>query len=88
MKGSHDPALKHSLKQMILEVCDKDIGAESVGDDEPLFGDEAALQLDSLDGLQISMEIQKRFGQRISDPKELRRILTSINNLADYLRPA
>ena len=77
--------LKLELKRLIVEECDRDIDPESLADDAPLFGPESPLDLDSLDGLQISMALQQRYGVRIADPKELRRILTSINDLADYL---
>lgn len=87
MKGSQDDALKLRLKSMIVEECGKDIDPEEIPDDEALFGDESQLQLDSLDGLQISMAIQREFGPRITDPKELRRILESVNALADFLQP-
>lgn len=75
-------ALKLELKQMIVEETDKDIDPASIGDDEPLFGPRAALELDSIDGLQISMALQRRYGLSITDPKEMRRVLTSVDALA------
>lgn len=88
MKGSQDQAFKHDLKELIVEACGKDdVSAADIADDEPLFGEQARLELDSLDGLQISMAIQREFGVRVSDSKEMRRILHSVNGLADYLRP-
>lgn len=87
MKGSQDPALKQRLKEMIVTEADKDVAAEAIGDDEPLFGPGTRLELDSIDGLQISMALQMSFGVRITDPKELVRIMRSINTLADHLQP-
>ncbi len=87
MKGSQDDALKLRLKAMIVDECGKDIEPEEIPDGEALFGEESELQLDSLDGLQISMAIQREFGHRITDPKELRRILESVDALADFLQP-
>lgn len=77
--------LKLELKRLIVEECDRDIDPTTLPDDAPLFGSESPLDLDSLDGLQISMALQQRYGVRIADPKQLRRILRSINDLADYL---
>ena len=74
-----------SLKAMVLEAVEKDAPPGGLGDDEPLFGPEARLDLDSLDALQVSMTIQQRFGLRMPDSKETRRALTSIAHLADYL---
>lgn len=87
MKGSQDSEFKRELKQLIVEACDKDIAPDTIPDDEPLFGDLSCLQLDSVDGLQLSMALQKRFGVRIGDGKQMRRTFTSINAMADYLRP-
>ena len=88
MKGSQDDEFKTALKQLIIEACDKEITPEEIGDTEPMFGDTSALALDSMDALQLSMEIQKVYGVVLADSKELRRVFTSINALADYIRPA
>ncbi len=77
--------LTEELKGMIVEVCDKDIAPESISDEETLFGETARLELDSLDGLQISAEIQRRYGIRLSDPKEVRRLMTNVRTLAHYI---
>lgn len=87
MKGSLDPALKLRLKQMILAEADRDAAPDSVSDDEALFGPHSALKLDSIDGLQISMALQLQFNVRITDPKELAKVMRSINTLADHLQP-
>lgn len=78
-------ALRLELKSLIIEACDKDCGPAAISDDEPLFGPDAALQLDSLDALQVSMAIKKKNGLRLPDSKETRRILTSVANLAEHL---
>ena len=77
--------LRLALKALIVEACDKDCAPESITDDEILFGPEAPLQLDSLDALQVSMAIKKKYGLRLPDSKETRRILSSVANLADHL---
>nr|MBL8410655.1 acyl carrier protein [Dechloromonas sp.] len=77
--------LRLELKALIVEACDKDCAPESISDDELLFGQEAPLQLDSLDALQISMAIKKRYGLRLPDSKDTRRILSSVANLANHL---
>ena len=87
MKGSQDPALKLRLKALIVSEADKEVAPDSIGDDEALFGPDTTLQLDSIDGLQISMALQANFGVRITDPKQLLRIMRSINTLADHLQP-
>lgn len=88
MKGSLDTEFKLKLKTMILEECDREeISADDLADDVELFSDESELELDSVDGLQISMLLQRHFNLRLVDPKEFRRIVTTINHLADHLQP-
>ncbi len=78
--------LKHDLKVMIIEECEKeDIEPEEVANDVLLFSDESGLELDSLDALQISMGLQNRFGIRVGDPKEFRRRVTTIDALAELI---
>ncbi len=78
-------AFRHELKTLILSAADKDEPQGGLADDETLFGSESRLLLDSLDALQISMEIQKRYGLRLADSKETRRALSSVAHLAEYL---
>ncbi|MBK8889977.1 MAG: ABC transporter permease [Dechloromonas sp.] len=73
------------LKALIVEACDRDCDPASIGDDEALFGPEAPLQLDSLDALQLSMAIKKKYGLRLADSKETRRILSSVANMTGHL---
>lgn len=80
-----DPAFFQALKQLILEAADKTEPAGGLGDDEILFGPDSRLQLDSLDALQVSMAIQKRYGVRMPDSKETRRALASLATLAAHL---
>ena len=88
MKGSLDTEFKIKLKNMILEECDREeIEVDELADDVELFSDESGLELDSVDGLQISMLLQRHFNLRLVDPKEFRRIVTTINHLADHLQP-
>ena len=87
MKGSLDSAFKLRLKQLIVKEADKDIVPETITDDAPLFGPQSSVQLDSIDALQISMAIHMNFGVRVEDPKQVRRIMVSIDTLADFLQP-
>ncbi|MGF1764885.1 acyl carrier protein [Aliivibrio kagoshimensis] len=88
MKGSLDSEFKLRLKTLLIEECDKEeITADEIADDVLLFSDESGLELDSVDGLQISMCLQTHFKIRLVDPKEFRRVVTTINALADYLQP-
>ena len=87
MKGSQDSELKTQLKILIIEESDKDIDPQSIQDDELLFGQESNIQLDSLDAIQLTMAIQKRYAVKITDSKEARRAFATVNSLADTIQP-
>ncbi len=88
MIGSQDEALKLQLKQMIIDECEKEeLTADEIAEDVLLFSPESGLDLDSVDALQLSMSLQAGYGVRLVDPKEFRRVVTTINELADYLQP-
>jgi acyl carrier protein len=78
-------AFRKELKSHILAAVEKEEPEDGLRDDEPWFGPESRLNLDSLDALQISMAIQKKYGVRMPDSKDTRRALTSLLTLAEYL---
>lgn len=73
------------LKSLILEAAEKTEPPGGLNADEVLFGEGSRLDLDSIDALQISMAIQKRYGIRLNDSKETRRAMGSVNLLAAFL---
>lgn len=78
--------LKYDIKKLIIEECEKeDIEAEDIKDDVELFSDESGLELDSVDALQLSMGLQKKYGIRLGDSKDFRRTVTSVEKLAQYV---
>jgi acyl carrier protein len=77
---------KHDLKQLIVQACNKDVAPETIADDVALIGPDSALGLDSLDVLQINMAIQRHYGARIEDGKHARRVMKSINHLAEFIQ--
>jgi len=78
-------ALVAELTALILEATEKRLEGAPLAADEPIFGPDSRLALDSLDALQVSMALQKRYGVRLTDSKETRRILSCVGNLADFL---
>lgn len=73
------------LTALIYEATDKRVEGAPLGADEPIFGSDTRLGLDSLDALQVSMALLKRYRVRLVDSKETRRILSCVGNLADHL---
>ena len=75
--------LKQDLKRLVTTECEQDVDIADIDDDEFLIG--GPLELDSLDALQICMEVKARYGVRIEGGPDARRALQSINALADTI---
>lgn len=75
------------LKQLVLSACnmEDDEKAKELTADEPLFGPDARLGLDSLDAVEIVFLIQKRYGVRIETHAESRQAMATLRTLADYI---
>lgn len=78
-------AMIAELTALVLEATEKSLDGPALSPDEAIFGTGTRLALDSLDALQVSMALQKRYGVRLTDSKETRRILACVGNLADHL---
>lgn len=79
--------LKQNLKKLIVDECEKedDISWQEILDDEPLFGSASRVNLDSLDALQLSLVLKKKFAIKVEGSKESRKHLTTINSIASLI---
>lgn len=76
--------LKYELKKQIIEELNlQDIKPEDIIDDAPLFGD--GLGLDSIDALELVVLMEKYHGVKILDETVGKKVLASINSMADYI---
>lgn len=76
--------IRESLKVLICEALHlEDVKPEDIADDEALFGE--GLGLDSVDALELAMEIENRFGVRISRDSDDTRAFASVAALATFL---
>lgn len=79
--------IKYDIKEMIIQECEKDdLKPEDIDDDIELFSPSSGLHLDSLDALAISMGLQKMYGVRLGDSKDFRRVVTTIEKLAQFVK--
>ena len=76
-----------ALKQLIVEECDKedDFAPSDILDDELLFGNKSRIALDSLDALQLSLVLKKKYAISIEGSKETRKHLQSIASIAELI---
>lgn len=73
-----------SLKQILRENCMVKIDLDSLGEETPLFGPDG-IGLDSLDALQITIAVEKRFGIVMGDPATAKEALRSLGVLRDWI---
>jgi acyl carrier protein len=79
-----DP-LVAKLKRLIVSALKlEDVSPEDIPDDEPLIG--AGLNLDSIDALELVVQLEKEFGIKISNSEESRAALSTITKLAMFIR--
>jgi len=86
MAGEPTTKLKWEIKVLITETLGiTDVKLEEIDDEKPLFGSDNALTLDSVDGLEIIMALQRKYQVRIGDQNLARTIISSINNIAGFI---
>ena len=77
--------LKQELRLLILEESEnEELDPSVITDDGPLVRG-GTLELDSLDVLQICMEIKSRYGVRIEGSSNARNILKTLSSLAEHI---
>jgi acyl carrier protein len=74
------------LAELIISAVNLEgVAPGDVDPEAPLFG--AGLGLDSIDALELALEISKRYGFQLrSDDEENRRIFASLRSLSDYIQ--
>jgi acyl carrier protein len=77
--------LERDIKLLIIESLNLEgVTVESIDPAAPLFGD--GLGLDSIDALEIAMEIRKRYGVKTTaDDARNREIFSSVRSLAGFV---
>ena len=83
-----ESALRDQVKVMIVQCARLKVPPSSIRDDQPLFDAEKGLGLDSIDVLEIVVNVEKGFGVTIPDRETGQRVLQSVNTLVDFIRSA
>ena len=80
------PDLKDEIKQAIVRSLRLPIEPASIANDVSLFGD--GLGLDSIDVLELVLEIERAFGLSITDEQTGARVLRSVDSIAEHITAA
>ena len=85
MPSTQSPA-EHELAELIVTAVNLEgVAPGDIDPEAPLFG--SGLGLDSIDALEIALEISKRYGFQLrSDDEENRRIFASLRSLSEHIQ--
>ena len=75
--------LKIEIKQAIVRSLRLPMTPEEIGDATPLFGE--GLGLDSIDVLELVLEMERSFGVAILDEETGKKVLRSVDTIADFI---
>jgi acyl carrier protein len=76
--------LRSEIKHAIVRSLRLPISADEIGDATPLFDE--GLGLDSIDVLELVLEIERSFGVSIGDEQTGMKVLRSVDTIADYIQ--
>jgi acyl carrier protein len=80
-----DPSgnLKDEIKRAIVRSLRLPMAPETIENSVSLFGE--GLGLDSIDVLELVLEIERTFGVSITDEQTGNKVLRSVDSIADYI---
>lgn len=75
--------LRTDIKQAIVRALKLPMQSDEIDDAAPLFGE--GLGLDSIDALELVLEIERSFGVVISDEETGGKVLQSVDSIATFI---
>ena len=76
--------LQHEVAQLMIESLNLEVTADQIAADDPLYGD--GLGLDSIDVLEVALEVSKRYGLQLrGDSPDNQHIFSSLRSLSDTI---
>jgi acyl carrier protein len=72
------------LKELLVENCMLKMDVDEITEDTPLFGP-GSVGLDSIDALQLTVAVEKKYGTPITDPQIARQVLENLGSLKNWL---
>jgi acyl carrier protein len=77
--------LVQKLKEEIITALNlSEMKPENIDEKAPLFVD--GLGLDSIDALELTVLLEKKYGLKINSAEEGKRVLHSVSSMAEFIR--
>lgn len=76
--------LQRELADLMIECLNLEVTADQITPEAPLYGE--GLGLDSIDVLEVALEVSKHYGLQLrSDGEDNKHIFSSLRSLSDYV---
>jgi acyl carrier protein len=76
--------LQREVAELMIECLNLEVTANQISPDAPLYGD--GLGLDSIDVLEVSLAVSKRYGLQLrADNADNQQIFSSLRSLTGYI---
>jgi acyl carrier protein len=78
--------IKLEVKKLIIQTLNfKDVKPEEIIDNVSFFTGENTIKIDSIDALEIVLEVQRRFKVRINNQNLARVIINSVDSISEFV---
>ncbi len=78
-----DETLRNQVKEAIVRSLRLPVPPGDIQDETPLFGE--GLGLDSVDALELILELERSFGVRVTDEQVGARVLRSVTSIVEFI---
>jgi len=84
--NGQDGPLRDAVKSLIVQCARLRVEPAAIGDDQPLFDPQKGLGLDSIDVLELVVNLERSYGVTIQDRETGQRVLQSVNTIVDFIK--
>jgi acyl carrier protein len=86
MQSTSQDEIKLKVKELIIRTLNfKDVKTDDILDDVSLFSGENNIKIDSVDSLELVMEIQKEFKVKINTQNLAWTIINTVNSITGFI---
>lgn len=81
-----EKALREGVKALIVQCARLKVPPSELKDDQPLFDPSSGPGLDSIDVLEIVVNLERTYGVTIPDRETGHKVLQSVNTIVDFIK--
>ena len=85
MSDTKNLVLKKFISELVEQISVATVNIDEIKYDEPIFGDQGKMNLDSLDALELIMLLEKSFDIKIKGKAATTVIFQNFDSLGDYI---